>query len=143
MTIKSVFISLIVPAALLLAGGLSADSLNQQPVEQPEQARTEHNVLIKLIDDEWRVVLAEDESRSNVIVRRGDRIRWIVEGSDASFQFSDEKVVGHSTRTVRDGRPLVLAITNEASSGSYPYSVFIHKDQTFARGQSPPRIIVQ
>ena len=140
MIIKSVFISLIVPAALLLMGGLSDDSSNP---EQPDQARTEHSVLIKLIDDEWRVVLAEDESRSNVIVRRGDRIRWIVEGSDASFQFSDEKVVGHSTRTVRDGRPLVLAITNEASSGSYPYSVFIHKDQTFARGQSPPRIIVQ
>ena len=110
---------------------------------QPGQARTEHRVAIKVINDEWRVVLADNESKSDVTARRGDRIRWTVEGSDASFQFSDERVVGHSTRVVRDGTPLVLAISQEASNGTHPYAVFIHKDQTFARGQSPPRIIVQ
>ncbi len=109
---------------------------------QPDQARTEHNVIIRIIAGEWRVVLADDENQSDVEARRGDRIRWIVEGSDASFQFPDDRVVGHSTRKVRDGNPLVLAITNDAATGTHPYAVFIHKDQTFARGQSPPRIIV-
>ncbi len=110
---------------------------------QPGQARTEHRVAIKVINDEWRVVLADNESQSDVTARRGDRIRWSVEGSDASFQFSDERVVGHSTRIVRDGTPLVLAVSKKASNGTHTYEVFIHKDQTYARGQSPPRIIVQ
>ena len=109
---------------------------------QPDQARTEHRVVIKIIDDEWRVILADNENKSDVTARRGDRIRWTVEGSDASFQFSDERLVGHSTRKVRDGNPLVLAISNDAVNGIHPYAVFIHKDQTYARGQSPPRIIV-
>lgn len=104
---------------------------------------TEYNLVVKVIDEEWRIVMADDTSKSDVTVKRGDRIRWIVEGSDASFQFPDSRITGLSTRTVRDGNPLVLAISREAPSGIHPYSVFIHKDFEYARGQSPPRIIIE
>ncbi len=104
---------------------------------------TEYNLVVKVIANEWRIVMADDTSKSDVTVKRGDRIRWIVEGSDASFQFPDSRITGLSTRTVRDGNPLVLAISSEAPSGIHPYSVFIHKDFEYARGQSPPRIIIE
>lgn len=138
---KFIFIPVSVLVFLLLSG-LSGPAIQAQ--DQNGQAPvTEYRLVIKQIEDEWRVVHQDDDTKSDVTVRRGDRIRWIVEGSDASFQFMDEKLVGHSTRRMRDGQPLVLAIGNEARKGVHPYVVFIHKDETFARGQSPPNIIVE
>jgi len=103
---------------------------------------TEYRLVVKKINDIWRVVHADDESKSDVEVRRGDRIRWTVEGSDASFQFSDDNLFGDGTRRVRDGNPLVLAVRNNAEAGKYTYSVFVHADEEFALGQSPPTIFV-
>lgn len=103
---------------------------------------TEHRLEVKLIDNEWRVVLEGDEHQSDITVRRGDRVRWVVRGSDASFQFLETTLFGDGSRIVRDGRPLVLAIRTEAPDGIYPYAVFIHNDLEYARGQSPPRIII-
>ena len=110
----------------------------QDAVGQPQ----EHELIVKKIDNVWRVVQANDETRSDVIVQRGDRIRWVVEGSDASFQFSDDRLFGDGTRRVRDGNPLVLAVRNNSEIGMYTYSVFVHADEEFAVGQSPPRIFV-
>jgi len=132
----------IVAIGVFLFFGLYSEVLPAQSRGNQNQP-TEHNLVVKMINDEWRVVLRDDETRSTVIVRKGDRIRWTVEGSDASFQFEDEGLVGHSTRTLRAGNPMVLAVGNGARIGSYTYSVFIHKDLTFARGESPPRIIVE
>ncbi|SMD42832.1 hypothetical protein SAMN00777080_1397 [Aquiflexum balticum DSM 16537] len=107
------------------------------------QGRVEHKVVVKIIGDEWRVVLEDDESQSDVIVRRGDRIRWVVEGSDASFAFPDIRIFGLETREVKDGNPLVMAISANSPKGTFAYTVFIHESMTYARGQSPPRIIVR
>jgi len=107
------------------------------------QGRVEHRVVVKIIGDEWRVVLEDDESKSDVIVRRGDRIRWVVEGSDASFAFPDIRIFGLETRDVKDGNPLVMTVSANSPKGSFAYSVFIHESMTYARGQSPPRIIVR
>ncbi len=103
---------------------------------------TEYNLVVKKISGVWRVVHSDDESKSDVEVRRGDRIRWTVEKSDASFQFSDDRLFGGQTRKVRNGNPLVLAVRNNAEAGKYTYSVFIHADEEFALGQSPPTIFV-
>nr|MBI1232466.1 hypothetical protein [Cytophagales bacterium] len=110
---------------------------------EPEQERVEYRVVVKIIGDEWRVVLEDDESKSDVTLRRGDRIRWIVEGSDASFAFPDSRIFGQETRDVKAGNPLVMAISANSPRGTFAYTVFIHESMTYARGQSPPRIIVR
>ncbi|CAN5467368.1 hypothetical protein BH23BAC3_BH23BAC3_30560 [soil metagenome] len=130
----------------LAIGIIMLFSLFSEPVAAQgrgeDRRPTEHNLVIKIIDNEWRVVLRDDESRSTVIAKRGDRIRWSVEDSDASFQFEDENLFGNNTRTVKAGNLLVLAVGDGARVGSYTYAVFIHKDLRFARGESPPRIFV-
>lgn len=107
------------------------------------QERVEYKVVVKIIGDEWRVVLDGDESKSDVILNRGDRIRWVVQGSDASFAFPDVGIFGLETREVKDGNPLVLAVSANSPSGTFAYTVFIHESMTYARGQSPPRIIIR
>lgn len=130
------------PLLLLLSfyGNNSSFLNNDLPLDQ---GRVEYRVVVKLINDEWRVVLEDDESQSDVTLRRGDRIRWIVEGSDASFSFPETRIFGQETRDVRAGNPLVLAISQDSPQGEFPYTVFIHESMTYARGQSPPRIIVR
>jgi hypothetical protein len=108
-----------------------------------DQERLEYSLIVKVIDGEWRVVFEEDESRSDVTLRRGDRIRWVVEGSDASFQFPDVRIFGQETREVKAGNPMVMAVSENSPKGTFPYTVFIHESMTYARGQSPPRIIVK
>jgi len=135
MKIKSIYTGMIVVLALLLSG-ISAE------IVQGQSPPVEHELVVKKINDVWRVVHADDELKSDVTVRRGDRIRWTVEGSNASFQFSDDRLFGGGTRTIRDGNPLVLAVRGGAEFGIYTYSVFLHEDQQFAVGNSPPRIFV-
>jgi len=108
----------------------------------PDQSRIEHLVDVKEINGEWRVVLADDESNSDVIARRGDRIIWVIEDSDATFTFPIRGIVGYRTRKVKAGTRLVLPVLNDSPLGEYDYTVYIEKSGTYARGQSPPRIII-
>lgn len=108
-----------------------------------DQGRVEYRLVVKVIDNEWRVVFENDYSKSDVTLRRGDRIRWTVEGSDVSFQFPDARIFGDGIKVVKAGTPLVLAITANSPVGTFPYSVFVHGSLTYARGQSPPRIIIR
>lgn len=114
-----------------------------QDNNNPDQRRVEYTLVVKVINDEWRVVFEDDHTKSDVTLRRGDRIRWVVEGSDASFQFPDVRIFGDGTRVVRAGNPLVMAVSAQSPRGEFPYAVFVHEAMTYARGQSPPRIIVR
>jgi hypothetical protein len=128
---------------LFFFSGQNYQYLFDEGLSEPEQGRVEHRIVVKIIGDEWRVVLEDDESKSDVVVRKGDRIRWVVEGSDASFAFPDIRIFGLETRDVKDGNPLVMAVSANSPRGTFAYSVFIHESMTYARGQSPPRIIVR
>lgn len=108
-----------------------------------DQRRVEYTLVVKLINNEWRVVYKDDYSKSDVTLRRGDRIRWVVEGSDASFQFPDTRIFGDGIKVLRAGNPLVMAVSANSPLGNFPYAVFVHASMTYARGQSPPRIIVR
>lgn len=136
--IASVSISIL----LILSIYANPFSTNDADVAQ-DQGRVEYRLVVKVIDDEWRVVFEDDNSKSDVTLRRGDRIRWVIEGSDASFQFPDSRIFGQETRVLRAGNPLVMAISAQSPTGTFPYSVFVHEAMTYARGQSPPRIIVR
>jgi len=128
---------------LFFFSGQNYQYLFDKDLSEPEQGRVEHRIVVKIIGDEWRVVLEDDESKSDVVVRKGDRIRWVVEGSDASFAFPDIRIFGLETRDVKNGNPLVMAVSANSPRGTFAYTVFIHESMTYARGQSPPRIIVR
>ncbi len=114
------------------------------PLDQDQdQRRVEYLLVVKLINNEWRVVFEDDYSKSDVTLRRGDRIRWKVEGSDVSFQFPDTRIFGDGIRVVRAGNSMVMAVSANSPTGNFPYAVFVHESMTYARGQSPPRIIVR
>ncbi len=136
-TIASVFIS------ILFILSIHGDPFSPNDEVGQDQRRVEYRLVVKVINDEWRVVFEDDYTKSDVTLRRGDRIRWVVEGSDASFQFPDSRIFGQETRVVRAGNSLVMAISAQSPTGTFPYSVFVHEPMTFARGQSPPRIIVR
>lgn len=128
---------------LILLSSQNHESFRDRFQFEQEQETAEYRVVVKIIGDEWRVVLENDESRSDVTLRRGDRIRWVVEGSDASFAFPDIRIFGQEIREVRDGNPLVMAVSANSPRGTFAYTVFIHESMTYARGQSPPRIIIR
>lgn len=142
MYFKKILVFVLLSPLLFFSG---QDFKNVSYLFQPEtdQGRTEYRVVVKIIGDEWRVVLDGDDTRSDVKLRRGDRIRWVVEGSDASFAFPDTRIFGHETREVKAGNPLVMAITPNSPTGTFAYTVFVHESMTYARGQSPPRIIIR
>jgi hypothetical protein len=129
--------------ALFLFSGAFPAAIIETLFADEEQRTTEYRVVVKIIGDEWRVVLDGDDTKSDVTLRRGDRIRWVVEGSDASFHFPDARIFGQETREVKAGNPLVLAVTPNSPKGTFAYAVFIHESMTYARGQSPPRIIIR
>ena len=135
--IASVFISILFILSIQGDPRTSSEDMGQG------QARVEYRLVVKVIDDEWRVVFEDDDSKSDVTLRRGDRIRWTVEGSDASFQFPDTRIFGENTREVRAGNSMVLAISAQSPAGIFPYTVYMHESMSYARGQSPPRIIVR
>jgi hypothetical protein len=111
--------------------------------QEQDQRRVEYTLVVKLINNEWRVVFEDDYSKSDVTLRRGDRIKWVVEGSDVSFQFPDARIFGEGIRVVRTGNSMVIAVSANSPLGTFPYAVFVHESMTYARGQSPPRIIVR
>lgn len=142
MKYKRIIASILISISFILpiyGNPFSTDKSN----DQEDQRRVEYTLVVKLINNEWRVVFEDDYSKSDVTLRRGDRIRWKVEGSDASFQFPDARIFGDNTRVVRAGNSLVLAVSAKSPKGNFPYTVFIHESMSYARGQSPPRIIIR
>ncbi|MBD3288228.1 hypothetical protein GF337_05440 [candidate division KSB1 bacterium] len=104
------------------------------------------------VDGEWRVVDATDTTKSNVRVKRNDTIEWTAEGSDVYFQFSsDLRFVGESakdkldggyTKYLPEGKKLKLKVKKDAPLGEEVYAVFVKSENVFAKGGSPPIIIV-
>lgn len=142
MYLKKILAFLFLTPLLFLSGQYFQSNVDESQLDQ-EQGRVEYRLVVKIIGDEWRVVTEDDDSVSDVTLRRGDRIRWIVQGSDASFAFPDSRIFGLETRDVSDGNPLVMAVSANSPRGKFPYTVFIHESMTYARGQSPPRIIIR
>ncbi|MGM0375758.1 MAG: hypothetical protein ACQEQ0_03200 [Bacteroidota bacterium] len=142
MMYKNIIASFLISFLSILSTYGNPFSPSDGNVEQ-DQRRVEYTLVVKLINDEWRVVFEDDYSKSDVTLRRGDRIRWVVEGSDASFQFPDSRIFGDGIKVLRAGNPLVMAVSANSPTGNFPYAVFVHASMSYARGQSPPRIIVR
>jgi len=61
---------------------------SQQDAEVYKQSgEYRKNLVVKKIDNEYKVVNRDDDIRSTIAVKRGDSNRWIVEGSGAYISF--------------------------------------------------------
>ncbi|MCC5939909.1 MAG: hypothetical protein JJU37_00055 [Balneolaceae bacterium] len=140
MKTKCIHIAIMLFGMTFLSGNSGGYFEAQEP--SAEAQSTLHELVVKQIDGEWKVVLKDDESTGTVFVRKGDRVRWTAEGSDLSFQFDDDALFGDGNRTIRDGNILNLVVGRNIRVGTYTYAIFVHSDLVFATGDSPPRIFV-
>ncbi len=103
----------------------------------------DHNVHVRKVQNKWKVVQAQDSTKTLVKAKRGDYIVWKAVGSDAFFQFQDSTLFGTDSGIAAAGKTLRLQVSSTADSGRHIYSVFCLKDRAFATGDSPPVIIVE
>jgi hypothetical protein len=122
----------------------------QSPVNLLGQNQSkEHKIAIKKMKNkvtkikEWKVVDAEDSLVTKIKVKKGDEVTWEAHGSDLYFQFMDEQLFGGYTYYLEDGKKLKLVVGNKAEARTYKYAVFCIADLEYARGDSPPVIIVE
>ncbi len=131
--------SILVVTVLLLVIGfyLVPNVLDAQP---PQNQPREHKLLIKKIKNKWKVVDESDTTRTKIYVKRGEKITWTAEGTDAYFQFMGLKLFGNYTKSLKAGQKLTLVIGNKARLGIHQYAVFCLPDKEFAEGDSPPEL---
>lgn len=119
------------------------------PVSPP--SKTYDLALIKIGTD-WKVVEANDHTKTKVKVKKKDIIVWSVKGTDAYFQFpaelfnpvsSADSLYNGYTKFVKDGKKLKLEVKDDAPAGTYEYAVFCTADGVFAKGGSPPKIVIE
>jgi hypothetical protein len=109
---------------------------------EPQKAPKEHPLHIKKMNKEWGVVHS-DGTRKPVTASRGENIVWTAFGSDVFLQFPDSTLFGTYTATITAGKKLTLTVMPAAKAGRYLYSAFCLTDKKFARGDSPPIIIIE
>jgi hypothetical protein len=134
--------ALAVFAVFILIGGLMNAPSELFGVEL-QGPPAEHNLSIMKVQNQWKVVLAQDTTVTTVRAKKGDKIIWTAKGSDVYFQFMDDKIFGKFTKVLKDGETLMLPVAATAKTGPNPYAVFCIADLEFATGDSPPVIIVE
>lgn len=129
----------------LVLAGLGLVLLPRQSESMQQPASKEHQLVIKKVRNKWVVEAPElgtvpPGQVRRLKAKRGHKIVWTAQGTDAYFQFLDDKLFGNYTRTVKKGKKLILTVGNGARSGVHYYAVFCMADSVFAEGGSPPSI---
>jgi hypothetical protein len=125
---------------VLSLNSCSEEALGGMQSDIPER----HDLLCILVDDVWKIVDADDVTRTEITVARGDTVVWTApENRDIYFQFMDEEITGTFTAELLQGESLTVVIGNDANTGDHPYAVFVHEARVFAQGESPPRMIIR
>ncbi|MFZ0453253.1 MAG: hypothetical protein WCE54_18385 [Ignavibacteriaceae bacterium] len=121
----------------------------EQPVSPPSK---NYDLTIMKMGNVWKVVQSDNHKNTEVKVKRNETITWTVEGSNAYLQFPQElfNPVGKEdslsngyTKFLKNGKKLKLKVKDSAVPGTYEYAVFVTADGVFARGDSPPKIIIR
>ncbi len=128
-------------AVMISAAGFSSGSRKLNSEILP-MAPKDHQLTIKKISGEWKVVLTQDPTKK-VKAKRKDKITWNVEGTDVFFQFMDEGLFGTFKTHGKKNKKVTLTIKDNTAFGTYGYAVFCLEDSTFATGNSPPEIIIE
>jgi len=132
----------------IIASGLSIISIfarrrfTEEKDSSPRLNKKIHKMEVIKIDGVWRVIREDDPSNSDVEAERGDIIKWKVSGSEAKFEFSERQIFGITKLRTFFRRAKGDVLTN-CPLGTYTYEVFVNRDNVYAVGQSPPRIIIK
>ena len=129
-------------AIILLASVLTIVSQGVR-AGQPQMDRKIHALHVRKMRGHWKVAHAEDSTKTQVSVKRGESVSWMAVGSDVVFQFPDSTLFGTYSVSAKAGKTLSLEVSPDAKSGRYVYSIFCVQDVEFATADSPPVIIVQ
>jgi len=109
-----------------------------------ERVTERHDLAIMLVDDVWKIVDAQDPSKTEIVVSRGDTVVWSApEDINIYFQFMDQELTGEYTQEALGGASLRLVIGENAEAGYHPYAVFVLEDSVYAVGESPPRMFIR
>ena len=135
-------ILLIVAIAIVISAASFPGESRKLNGEVLPMAPKDHQLSIKKINDEWKVVLTQDSTKK-VKAKRKDKITWNVEGTDVYFQFMDEGLFGKFKESGKKNKKVTLEIKDNAAFGIHKYAVFCLQDSTFATGNSPPEIIIE
>ena len=113
-------------------------------------------------DNKWKVV-NPDGSAGPLYVRKGDRIVWSIEGTDAFFQFPRSDHFFVDKRSSKggvqkdpwlyeigpEGGQISVVIAERACPGAHAYSIFCNVSKKsnvpvtgYAEGGSPPEFII-
>jgi hypothetical protein len=121
----------------------------EQPVSPPSKT---YNLTIMKIGDVWKVVHSDDHKKTKVEAKKNETITWTVEGSNANLQFpeklfdpvgKEDSLSSGYTKFLKNGKKLKLKVKDSAVPGTYEYAVFVTADGVFARGDSPPKIVIR
>jgi hypothetical protein len=99
-----------------------------------------HDVSIAKVHGLWKAVRKGTDS-TKVQVHVGDEVYFHGEGTDVHFQFNDDRLFGVYDTVAKRGRPLHLVV-GQVDPDTYYYSAYCDTAKVFARGDSPPKIIV-
>ncbi len=145
MKLKTISLTIIV-ILLLASYGFNDETPSVPPPNKID-------LTIKEIDGVWRVV---DSSDSPVIIAgKGTQITWTCPASDVVFQFpskvkkildadsnSDDLTDGY-TKHVKAGHKIKFHVKKSATADTLEYAVFVIGSSEFAKGESPPKIIIK
>lgn len=118
----------------------------------PSPPAKDADLKVVKIEGVWKIVYASDSTKTQVKVKKKDTIIWTAEGTDAYFQFPavlfnpvdpEDSLANGFTKFLKDGKKLKLKVKDDAPEGTYEYAVFCTPDGVFAKGDSPPIIIIE
>lgn len=126
----------------MLAVGLTGIALTS--CNGDERVAERHELSAVLESGVWKIVDAENPKEKKIEVARGDTVVWQApDESDIYFQFMDKNLTGVFTAVVNSGESLSLVIGKDAKVGDNPYAVFVLNGRSYARGESPPRMMIR
>ncbi len=96
------------------------------------------SLTVKFENERWEVQL-DGSVAGKVSVRRGQKIRWTIEGAEATYNFPS--VLFGVEDALATSEPLTLTVSTDVPTGRYIYSVEI--DGECAVGGSPPTVMVE
>jgi len=132
---------------ILIAAFMVLGSVIGQPPSvsagSPQQKGTEHRFRVGKLNSKWTVHDHKNPQNRIIKAKRGDKVIWSAVGSGIFLNFPDETLFGTDQASAIDGKEIALTVSPNAKAGTYKYSVFCAKDSVFARGDSPPVIIIE
>lgn len=119
------------------------------------QAQSTKIIDVKKVNNIWKVDNVQPDVSGPMHVKAGDTVVWRSDSSDVVFQFPedasnkyfnpvapDDSLEEGYLKKMKAGEELRLKVKDDVKKGRIIYAVFVIKPAVFARGSTPPIIII-